>query len=220
MQREQDSKLDKVLTIEAEEGGERLAGIKTEKLFREIGNYWQGLQRESENELHDLLNNNLEFRLRTDDLEKDKNFKQIIPYFLVRDGKGKYFTATRRSLGGDKRAHGFQLIGFGGHLRKEDIKGPMSQWLIREFDEELVVEELQKIEFLGILNDDRDELGGIGKVHIGLVFVITVNGNVSIREKDNFENGRFESLEDIVNKQQGLETWSRITADYLIKKAV
>ena len=220
MHSEHINQLNRVLTIEAEEEGEHLAGIKTEKLFKETGGYWEGLRTIDENELYNLLNANLEFKPRTDDLEKDVNFKQIIPYFLVGDGKGNYFTATRKNFGGDKRAHGHQLIGFGGHLRKEDIEGPMSQWLTRELDEELEVQGLRSIEFLGILNDDSDELGGINKVHVGLVFVITVNGEVSIREKDKFENGGLDNLENIIKKRDRLETWSRIAADHLTRKVI
>src|SRR3989304_7085683 len=110
--------LERVLTIEAEAENEWIAGVPRSVLFE--GKYWTGFQKVEEPEMFDLISQNLGFKPRTEELERDETFKQVIPYFLVRR-EGKYFTAVRKSKGGDARAHGKRLIGFGGHLRAEDV---------------------------------------------------------------------------------------------------
>jgi predicted NUDIX family phosphoesterase len=52
--------------------------------------------------------------------EKDPTKKQIIPYIIIKDSKGRFFTYKRK--GNEKRLHGFFSIGAGGHIDLEDIK--------------------------------------------------------------------------------------------------
>lgn len=204
--------LNTVITPEARVQNEWVAGVQTKELF--TNGYWQGFQKISEKEAFDLITNHLEFRCRTDDLEKDISFKQVIPYFLVKNDS-KYFISSRTNKSGDTRAHGFKLIGFGGHLRKKDIVGPMKNWLKREFEEEIEAMEVEKIEFLGLLNDDGEELNGINKVHFGLVFVVNTGEVVKIREKNKLKPGTFMTANEIKKNKEKLETWSKILADYI-----
>lgn len=204
--------LNTVITPEAKAENEWVAGVQTKILFE--NGYWQGFKKISEKEVFDLVANHLEFRCRTDKLEKDTTFKQIIPYFLIKE-ESKYYISSRTNKSGDMRAHGFMLIGFGGHLRKKDIVGPMKNWLKREFEEEIDAEKIDKIEFLGILNNDSEELGGINKVHFGLVFVVNTKGAVKIRERDKLEPGTFITPKEIRKNKEKLETWSKILADYI-----
>lgn len=204
--------LNTVITPEAKAQNEWVAGIQTKELF--INGYWQGFNKISEKEAFDLVTNHLEFRCRTDKLEKDASFKQVIPYFLIKEGS-KYFISSRTNKSGDTRAHGFKLIGFGGHLRKKDIVGSMKNWLKREFKEEIEADKIEKIEFLGLLNDDSEDLGGINKVHVGLVFVVNTKGSVKIKEKDKLETGVFMTPSEIRKNKEKLETWSKILADYI-----
>lgn len=204
--------LNTVLTPEAKAENEWVAGIQTSKLFE--NGYWQGFRRVSETEALHLIEEHLEFRPRTEQLEKDASFKQVILYFLIKNGE-KYFVSTRKNKGGDTRAHGFILIGFGGHLRKGDINGRMEDWLKREFEEEVAAEKIESIQFEGLLNDDSEELGGINKVHFGLIFEIETEGQVEIKEKDKFEPGLFMTANEIRMNKQKLETWSKILADFI-----
>lgn len=202
--------LNTILSTEAKTENEWVAGIRTAVLFKE--GYWQGFKKISEEKALHLISKHLEFRPRTDHLENDTSFKQIIPYFLVKKDS-EYFISTRTNKTGDSRAHGFMLIGFGGHLKKQDIKGPMGNWLKREFEEEIDAQKIENIKFLGLLNDDGDELEGINRVHFGLVFVVNVEGSVTIREKDKFEPGVFMTPEKIKANKEKLETWSKIIAE-------
>lgn len=204
--------LNKILTPEAEAEDEWIAGVPRKVLFE--GKYWTGFEKSNEKEMFELISKHLDFKPRSEELEKDETFKQVIPYFLVKKG-GKYFTSVRKSKGGDARAHGFRLIGFGGHLRKEDIKGEMREWLIREFEEEIKADKITNISFMGIVNDDSDAVGGIGKVHFGLVFIVDVNGDVNINEEEKFEDGTFMSPKELKEKSHEMESWSELVAAFL-----
>lgn len=103
--------LTKILTPEAVAEDEWIAGVPRKVLFK--GKYWTGFEKADEKEMFELVSRHLDFKPRSEELEKDETFKQVIPYFLVRRDN-KFFTSKRRSKGGDARAHGFRLIVCGG----------------------------------------------------------------------------------------------------------
>jgi predicted NUDIX family phosphoesterase len=106
-------------------------------------------------------------------------------------------------------------VGFGGHLKAGDIKGKMSDWLQREFDEEISAEAVSKIKFLGIVDHNGDEDNGVHKVHFGLVFEITTEGMVGIREDENFQDAEFLTIEELQEKTDEMELWSRLVIQSL-----
>lgn len=206
-----ESKLDFFLTPEALAENEWIAGIPRKKLMSRFPELpFSGLLEINESELVDFLQDNLEFKPRSEELERDESFEQLITYFIIRNKEGKIFLSQRKAKGGEARAHGKNLIGFGGHLRKEDIKGKMSEWLEREFEAEVKVGSVESIKFLGLFNDDSDELHGVNRVHFGIVFEMIVSGEVEIVESDKFEDGRFVDPVDLFEVENNLETWSRV----------
>lgn len=207
--------LESVLIPEAR-GEKDIAVIPRKHLFG--GAWWSGVRTIGESGLFELLSKHMEFHERTDKLELDANLKQIIPYFLVRK-ENAYLTALRRNKTGDRRLHGARLIGFGGHLRAGDIAGTMSNWLTREFKEEIHAETVSEIQFLGLVNDDSDMRNSIGKVHVGPVFEIAVQGNAAIRERDKFEYEEFLPLRELTKRKSEMESWSALVTDYLISRA-
>ena len=211
--------LEKILLTEAV-GEKDLAVVPRRYLFG--GEYWSGVRRISEDEIFALLSKHMEFHERTDELERNHLLKQIIPYFLIKKSGGsagspepKYLSARRKNKTGDTRLHGASLVGFGGHLRAGDIKGAMKDWLRREFEEEISTEEIKGISFLGLVNDDSDADNGVHKVHMGLIFEVEVEGAVSIKEKESFENEKFSSLEKLRLLTPEMELWSRLVVDSL-----
>ncbi|MBI5358259.1 hypothetical protein HZB69_01355 [Candidatus Amesbacteria bacterium] len=204
--------LGSVLHIDAI-GEKDLAVIPRKDLFD--GEYWSGMRKMKEDVLLKLLSHYMIFRDRTEELEKDESLKQIIPYFLIKKD-GKYLTARRKNTGGETRLHGGRLIGFGGHLRAEDIKGTMAEWLKREFDEEIETKTILGISFLGIVNHDGEEDRGVGKVHMGLVFEIEVEGKTIIKEIDKFEKEEFLPLKSLEKKKSEMEQWSKLVLEFLI----
>jgi len=205
--------LNRVLSVEAVAEKEWVAGVPRKALFG--GLYWKGFKGISEEEMYELMSQNLQFRPRTEDLEQDETFKQITEYFLVRRDNN-FFSSVRKSSGGDTRLYGARLIGFGGHIRKGDIVGPMKDWLKREFKEEIVAERIDDISYLGVVNDDFDPRG-VSQVHFGLVFVVDVSGNVSINEKPKFEGGEFFSAEELGARLDEMESYSQIIVGNLLQ---
>jgi len=202
---------DKVLTAEAL-GEKDIVCVPREHLFN--GEYWTGVRTMNEDELFHLLTSHMVFHERNEALEHNEMLKQIIPYFLIRKGD-RYLTAIRQTTGGDVRLHRNRLIGFGGHLGAKDIKGKMSDWLQRELEEEVSVEKVESISFMGIVNEDSGSNNGIGLVHMGLIFEVVVSGDVSIAEQDKFEDESFLTIEQLKEKREEMESWSGLVLDFI-----
>src|SRR5206468_6177199 len=58
-----------------------------------------------------------EFRPRGE-VERDRAWKQVIPYLVLRDGP-RYFLMRRTKAGGDTRLFDLWTIGLGGHLNPD-----------------------------------------------------------------------------------------------------
>jgi predicted NUDIX family phosphoesterase len=147
-------------------------------------------------------------------MEADPDFKQVIPYLVLRDGDA-YFLMRRTRAGGDVRLHDRWSIGVGGHLNPgdEDLDGGLR----REWSEELVADFVPDFRFIGLLNDDTTP---VGQVHIGAVFIADALGRpVSIRETDKL-SGSFASPAEVAAVAPDLETWSRLVFDAIGAHAV
>lgn len=149
---------------------------------------------------------------RRGDMEEDPEFKQLISYCLLENQSGEILVYERLSGGGEERLHGQSSIGVGGHMNDvvgaDSINEVLRVNAQRELEEEvgLSAEDSQNIEYLGFINDDNNE---VGKVHMGVVFKITVSSNdVESKETDTLrikwiEKGKIESYDDF-------ETWSAL----------
>ena len=149
---------------------------------------------------------------RRGDMEEDPEFKQLISYCLLENQSGEILVYERLSGGGEERLHGQSSIGVGGHMNDvvgaDSINEVLRVNAQRELEEEvgLSAEDSQNMEYLGFINDDNNE---VGKVHMGVVFKITVSSNdVESKEKDTLrikwiEKGKIESYDDF-------ETWSAL----------
>jgi predicted NUDIX family phosphoesterase len=144
-----------------------------------------------------------------DRMERDPSFKQVIPYLVLRDGP-RYFLMQRTAAGGDARLHGRYTIGVGGHLNPGD--GGLLGGLRREWSEELLAGFLPDFTLIALLNDDTTE---VGAVHLGAVYVADAAGRpVAIRETHKL-TGSFVDGAAVAAVVDGLETWSRLTFEFL-----
>jgi predicted NUDIX family phosphoesterase len=158
--------------------------------------------------------------------ERDPDLKQIIPYTLVArrgdDGQCQVLLLRRLGKGGEARLHDKLSIGVGGHVDAGDARdlgeGELERVLDlgtrRELHEELVLEETPSLRRVGLLNDDSNP---VGAVHLGLVQVARVQGQVSIRERDVLD-GRFETLSALGALHAAganFETWSACLVERL-----
>ncbi|ATH62448.1 putative NUDIX family phosphoesterase [Staphylococcus pasteuri] len=149
---------------------------------------------------------------RKGDMEENPDYKQLISYCLLENQNGEILVYERLSGGGEERLHGQSSIGVGGHMNDvvgaDSINEVLRVNAQRELEEEvgLSTEDSQNMEYIGFINDDNND---VGKVHMGVVFKITVNSNdVEAKETDTLrikwiEKGKIESYDDF-------ETWSAL----------
>jgi len=148
--------------------------------------------------------------------ERTPTLKQVIPYTVVTRGD-ELLLLRRLGAGGEARLRNKLSIGVGGHVNPEDAEAsapdggerptPVAAGARRELDEELVISTRSRLRAVGILNDDSNP---VGAVHVGIVGVQEVEGEVRIRERDVLE-GEFVPRSELVSLHErgaNLETWS------------
>lgn len=141
--------------------------------------------------------------------EDDPEYKQLIPYVVVRDAT-TVFLMERTDAGGDVRLHGKASIGVGGHLNPVDEgEDALMAGLRREWHEELETDWEPEFELIGLLNDDSNP---VGAVHLGVVFTVDAAGRpVAVREHDKLV-GAFARADEVSAAWERLETWSQLVA--------
>ena len=156
---------------------------------------------------------------RRGDMEKDKNFKQVIPSMIIKRGD-EYFTYTRLEGGGESRLHGKSSITIGGHANHvEDywnFEHLMAVNAKRELEEEVYIldsnneeidNHLRLIKNMSIKGLIYNEKTDVDAVHVGLLTMIEIpsDWNVKVKETDVLE-GKFRTVEEI--KELDLENWT------------
>jgi predicted NUDIX family phosphoesterase len=156
--------------------------------------------------------------MRRGDAEENPEFKQPIPYCVLKKGN-EIFVYERLQGGGETRLHNKLSMGVGGHMNQFEVKDfyeQLSVNLERELEEELHIDgERLSLETVGLINDDENE---VGKVHIGLLVVAELKDDtsVSVRETDQLI-GYWFNVERLREKDiyDRLETWSQFVVDVL-----
>jgi predicted NUDIX family phosphoesterase len=152
--------------------------------------------------------------------EREPAWKQIIPYAVVVRTRAEREVLLMKRLrkGGEGRLFDKLSIGVGGHLNPCDQPQagglPLDPGTRREIEEELEIDGPCAITSVGILNDDANP---VGAVHLGLVQVVTLDGDARIRERDVLE-GTFTSpveLRRLLHAGANFETWSKALAERL-----
>ena len=149
-----------------------------------------------------------EFRPRGE-MERDRSWKQVIPYLVLRDGP-RYFLMQRTKGGGDIRLHDLWTIGVGGHLNPGD--GGLAGGLRREWREEILADFEPEFELVGLINDDTTD---VGSVHVGAVYLADARRRpVAIRETDKLR-GAFAAPDEVASVVDRMETWSALVFAHL-----
>lgn len=172
---------------------------------------WRGVAERSFERYLAALERYGSFRPRPD-AENDPDWKQVIPYVVLRDGE-QLFLMRRTRAGGDERLHDRYSIGVGGHINPDDEN--VAGGLRREWSEEIESDFIPDFEPLGVLNDDDNP---VGAVHLGLVYAAEANGRpVAIRETEKLE-GAFATYAEIGAVADRLETWSALLFEFLVAR--
>jgi len=199
-----------------------VSDVKTERvmvvptgLFRRLG-YFQGFTGDVDRYFGELLSpEHTEYRPRGE-VEGDPEFKQLIPYVIFRhtDGRGRQtvFQYTRGSGMGEGRLHRKHSVGIGGHISAVDADGdndgtPYEEGMRRELEEEVQIDTPYTVRCVGLINDDRTE---VGSVHLGVVYIFDVERpDVRPNEPEIIQSG-FRPVDEILADMTGFETWSEI----------
>jgi len=189
---------------------ESILVIKRDILFKD--GVFQGLKLTDMDNYRDLIKTHQEFLPRLL-MEVDYAYKQIIPY-LVFTHDNRYFLMQRHAKASETRLQNKFSLGIGGHIYQKDMQtDDIYAWAKREFHEEInYSSSFTKIESIGILNDDSND---VGRVHVGLILLLHGNSpNISI--KSELASGRLVSLQECETHRPHLESWSKIVYDYLL----
>lgn len=188
---------------------EQVLVVKREKIESYISGR-NGLIKEKTNELFDIIVCEHEFMPRPE-AEERPDYKQIIPYVILRRGN-EVFVTRRLNKGGEARLHGKISIGIGGHINPVDEHGDLlMRGLWREISEEVDVESHGKLTPCGFINDDSN---AVGSVHIGACFTLPVQGSVSVRETEKLE-GLWMTPDELRENYDLMETWTQIALEVL-----
>ena len=187
---------------------EKILVVPRDKILFDGG--FNGIKPADFNFYEKIIDKNKLFLWRSQ-METDPSFKQVIPY-LVFNFEDKIFLMRRKATSNETRLKSKYSLGIGGHIRQEDLESNnIFDWAEREFNEEVVYSGNLKIEPIGLLNDDGND---VGKVHIGFVFLL--KGDIDqIKIKSELQEGNLLTLQECQNFYDGMESWSKFVFDYL-----
>lgn len=191
---------------------EQILVVNRKELFSNEENHFYGFIEKNDEKAEKIIATFESYEVkRRGDMEEDPNYKQLIGYVLLKDEvTGEVLVYKRLVGGGEARLHGKASVGIGGHMNEVEGKTIFEMLKInaaRELNEEVGVSEedaLKNLHFIGLINDDKTE---VGQVHIGVVYECKVDKQfVEVKEDDTlvikWMTGEEAKAED------NYETWS------------
>lgn len=149
-----------------------------------------------------------------DKAEYDPELKQIIPYVIIHQND-RFFLLRRLNRQTESRLHDRLSLGIGGHINPTEQSGASSiveAGMQRELEEEVFVEKTMSLQCLGILNDNS---GGVNDYHLGVVYLLDAEGEVSVRETEKME-GTWATLPMLEECVRQMESWSQLVLEVLL----
>ena len=185
-------------------------------IFEQLG-LFQGFRTEVDRYLPVILdkkNNSFQPRAKA---ETDPNFKQIIPYVVVTDGKS-ILHYVRGKKAGEQRLVAKGSIGIGGHINDEDHSlfadglRAFQEAVEREVCEELSIQGSFDAKPVGLINDDSTE---VGRVHFGIVHLLFRTPEKVKKNEQVITQVEFVPIEELKAKREQMESWSQLCLDNL-----
>lgn len=140
--------------------------------------------------------------------EHDPEFKQLIPYAVLRHGD-RVFHYRRGAKGSEKRLQALRSVGIGGHIALEDTHvGPDAYRVgfLRELAEEVELGAAYRERVVGLINDDRTP---VGQVHLGVVHVLDLEAERAAARDPAIIEAGFAPLAELHRDMGNFETWSQ-----------
>ncbi len=152
--------------------------------------------------------------------ETDPSHKQLIPYVIITHA-GRVLSYVRGKRAGETRLVGNRSIGIGGHINPIDNEVPLfdadyralyRNAVEREVAEEINIDGPHTERIVALLNDDSNE---VGRVHLGVVHLWTVDSDAVTRREQMITQMAFHDLEELRQRRPTMETWSQLCLDAL-----
>ena len=191
---------------------EQILVVNRKVLFNNEENHFYGFIEKNDKKTKKIIATFESYEVkRRGDMEEDPNYKQLIGYVLLKDEvTGEVLVYKRLVGGGEARLHGKASVGIGGHMNEVEGKTIFEMLKInaaRELNEEVGVSEedaLNNLHFIGLINDDKTE---VGQVHVGVVYECKVNKQlVEVKEDDTLVIKWMTGEE--AKAEENYETWS------------
>lgn len=192
---------------------EQILVVKRKIIFSNEENSFYGFLQKDDDKVKNIIETFDKYEVkRRGDMEENPSYKQLIGYALIKDKITKNILVYKRLVGGgESRLHGKASVGIGGHMNdvlNKNINDVIKINAAREIEEEIGInfnEAFDNLNFVGLINDDREE---VGKVHIGVVYVCEVNKkDVSVTEDDTLKVEWLSSEQ--AKKVENYESWSQ-----------
>ena len=191
---------------------EQILVVNRKELFSNEENHFYGFIEKNDEKTKKIIATFESYEVkRRGDMEEDPNYKQLIGYVLLKDEvTGEVLVYKRLVGGGEARLHGKVSVGIGGHMNEVEGKTIFEMLKInaaRELNEEVGVSEedaLNNLHFIGLINDDKTE---VGQVHVGVVYECKVDKQrVEVKEDDTLVIKWMTGEE--AKAEENYETWS------------
>ena len=188
-------------------------------VFEQLG-VFQGFSPDVDRYLPTILDPRNNSFLSRAQAETNPNFKQIIPYVVVTDGKS-ILHYVRGKRAGERRLVAKGSIGIGGHINYEDetlfnTKGfgiqAFQDAVRREVCEELTIQEPFDARPVGLINDDSTE---VGRVHFGIVHVLFRTPEQVKKNEQVITQVEFIPIEQLTARREQMESWSQLCLDHI-----
>ena len=190
---------------------EQILAIPTENVWNILNYQEKGVIKALDVDIMDKLLLHGVFRPRNI-LEEDPSYKQIIPYAVICYGNEVYMF-RRLNKQTEARLHNKCSLGVGGHMNpygdKIDIDY-LHHELEREMHEEVKLGEGCEIVDMKPVSFINDDLSEVGKVHLGVLYHITVSNNhIEINETEKM-TGEWVAISNLTKYYSNMETWSQL----------
>ena len=191
------------------------------KVFEEVGAF-NGLATDVDRYINKIFAPGVPRFIPRPKAENDPSFKQLIPYVIM-TCQGKFLSYVRGKKAGEKRLVAKRSLGIGGHINPVDwtlfTADPYKTYLEavqREVAEEVTVETQYQDKIIALLNDDSND---VGKVHLGIVHLWTLDEPKVNRKEQMITQMGFMTLPELQQVKDSMETWSQICLKGLAKIA-
>ena len=191
---------------------EQILVVNRKELFNNEENHFYGFIQKNDEKTKKIIDTFESYEVkRRGDMEEDPSYKQLIGYVLLKDtNTNEVLVYKRLAGGGEARLHGKASVGIGGHMNEVEGKTIFEMLKInaaRELNEEVGVSEeeaLNNLHFIGLINDDKTE---VGQVHVGVVYECKVDkSKVEVKEDDTLVIKWMTANE--AKEEENYETWS------------